>query len=796
MSIMALAITMQAQTMIGSWLTAPIPPTPANDEGWQRGSGGFGPDGSIFASSNYPTYFELVPNVAAGYAQSLDIHETGYGNVRLYISLSPSQIAAFTNNSQLNFTFSCDSSANSGNATAGYMQLVQFQYNASTLGSSVTVSPSTANNFSETGDTGNNNSGQPVFDFYSGSAARSQVVTWDYSSAKATIGSPSSVQFVFVFQVGGGAPTNVYINNVTLSGAETQNPSIVIDQFNPTNNPYAGTNIYAEGDITNIYGYWFGDAVTNFDQITWDPTMDAQTNANSGSLKITANFTGTSSQWIITDAAIGSGVGPGINPPITNGYSLLTFEFDVKYDPSSPIWVTGGTTNFGHLEWGIAGGPVGGYSGSGYGSVNVNVTNTGWTHVVIPLNAETDADLTNISNIFFKQDGGSYGNLVGTSILWLDNLKFTYTNTPPVIPPPTLSIQKANPALRIFAGSTGAVYDREELATVDESQSWIGGSYPVSYSFKLLDYPANINQTHIFLVPVNTSGQANMGNGGTANEYIEYQATNTLWMVIGPSGTNVTASVQWKTNLPNANPGSGTMQVYTTNDMVITTNTVVNPIYTSLVITNSTAVGTWTLTFNSASTGTLTAPGASPVAFTIADANVASDFANPLVAYFGVQPNTGAGEGEYEDWASISVSSVSGVNENEDFTKEPTASVSGVWANNSALASSLQVISTNNLPAYWVNWTLPAIDYGLATAMAITGNTNTPPYPWVSPEYYNNYTDAGNNNGSPVLPNQSQQGNKIWVAVPANDLPTADGSVGGTLAPDAFFELINPPLDY
>jgi len=772
MCVLALAVAARAQTVIGSWLTAPIPPTPANDEGWQRGQGGFGPDGSIFASSNYPTYFQLVPNAAAGYSQSLDIHETGYGNVRLYISLSPSQIEAFTNNTTLNFTFSCDSSASSG-ATAGYIQLVQFQCN-SDGGGSQSPAVTTAGGFSETGDTGNNNTGQPVFDFYSGSAARSQVVSWNYATASpASLNSSSYVQLVFVFQVGGGAPTNVYINNVTLSGAQTESPSIVIDQFNPTNNPYAGTNIYAEGDITNVYGYWFGDAVTNFDQITWDPTMDAQTNANSGSLKITADFTGASSQWIITDAAIGSGVGPGINPPITNGYSLLTFEFDVKYDPSSPTWVTGGTTNFGHLEWGIAGGPVGGYSGSGYGSVNVNVTNTGWTHVVIPLNAETDADLTNISNIFFKQDGGSYGNLMGTSILWLDNLKFTYTNTPPVIPPPTLSIQKANPALRIFAGSTGATYDREELATVDESQSWIGGNYPVSYSFKLLDYPANIGQTHIFLVPVNTSGQASMGNGGTANEYIEYQASNTLWMVIGPSGTNVVASVQWKTNSPNANP----------------TNTAVQ-------ITNSTAVGTWTLTFNSATSGTLTAPGASPAPFTIADANVASDFANPLVAYFGVQPNTGAGEGEYEDWASISITGVSGVNENEDFTKEPTASVSGVWANNSALASSLQVISTNNLPAYWVNWTLPAINYGLATAMAITGNTNTPPYPWVSPEYYNNYNGAGNNNGSPVLPSQAQQGNKIWVAVPANDLPTADGTVGGPLAPDAFFELFNPPLDY
>src|SRR5215470_10562985 len=96
-----------AQLVIGSWLSASIPPTPANDEGWQRGQGGFGPNGSIFASSNSPSAFDVYTNVVAGYSQSLVLHETGFGNVRLFISLTAAQIQAFTNNSQLHFTFSC-----------------------------------------------------------------------------------------------------------------------------------------------------------------------------------------------------------------------------------------------------------------------------------------------------------------------------------------------------------------------------------------------------------------------------------------------------------------------------------------------------------------------------------------------------------------------------------------------------------------------------------------------------------------------------------------------------------------
>jgi hypothetical protein len=329
-----------------------------------------------------------------------------------------------------------------------------------------------------------------------------------------------------------------------------------------------------------------------------------------------------------------------------------------------------------------------------------------------------------------------------------------------------MAIQKAKPSLRMFAGSTANTYDRVELATVDQSQSWIGASGPVSYSFTLLDYPANINQTHIFLVPVSTSGQSNMGNvNGSVNEYIEYQATNALWLDIQPAGGGqVTASVLWKTNLANANPNQ-----------------------TAVVFTNSTAIGTWTLKFTSASAGTVISPGGSNVSFTIPDANVATDFANPLVAYFGLQPNSGAGIGEYEDWGSISVNGVAGVNENDDFTTE-TSLNSSVWNINTltvALQTCVQLVSTNT--PYWVTWTLPAPDYGLAT-VGVLQNTNT--YPWKLPEYYNSYGDGL------TIPGTANQGNMVWVLIPTTCLPTVDGQPGSALSPSAFFRLFNPPLQY
>ena len=552
-----------------------------------------------------------------------------------------------------------------------------------------------------------------------------------------------------------GAPSvNISTNNVPLT-------TYVVDAFNsfgygPTNQ-YVGTNNYGLDDgITNIWINWFGTAFSN---LVWDATSDAQNNPNSGSLKIIALF---------PDAGIGGQYGPqfvvmdnynGITPNL-NGFDITGFQCDVRFDPTSATEVDTGVTNFGTVEFGSRGIDYGQHD---FGSISVPVTQTNWVHVSLPVNAISDANITNIPNVYVKIYSGTR---TGTTILWVDNIKLTGPSVIVVQKPPTLSIEKATPGLRIFAGSTANTYDRAEVATIDNSQSWISpSSYPVSYSFKLLSYPANINQTHIFLIPVNQSGQANMGNvSGTVNEYIDYQASNGMWLVLAPYGSGATATVEWKTNLPNANPD-----------------------HMALVITNPTALGTWTLTFNNASSGTVTAPGASPAAFTIADPNVATDFANPLVAYFGVQPNSGAGIGQYEDWASITVSGVAGVNENDDFTADSSFN-SSLWAINTltpALNTCVQLVTPNT--PYWVNWTLPAVNFGIGTAMNVLGNSNTP-YPWMLPEYYNGYGDGND------VPGQAQQGTKTWLLMPKTCLPTTNGSQGGPLAPDAFFQLFSPAL--
>ncbi len=773
-----------AQTVIGSWLSAPIPPTPANDEGWQRGQGGFGPNGSIFASSNYPVYFELKTNVATGYAQSLDIHETGYGNDRLYISLSPTQIAAFTNNSRLNFTMSCDSSASSG-STAGYIQMVQFQCNSSG-GGFQSPAINTGGGFSETGDTNNNSNGQPIFYFYAGSPARQQVVTWDYSSLKPAINGSTYVQFVFIFQVGGGAPTNIYINNVTLSGAQTQ-ITYIVDDFstngvgpqNPTNHDFyaVSTNVYSDTLNQPIQLVWFAPWFGNGSPVvTWNGNVDADGKTNSsGALQMVYTWNGRTNdggyqQWVLYRGFSQPTFVPQPGGTAGIGFPQYTnLECDVRFDGSSVRVTNANFTNgvYGVLRLGIHP-PSSGNQDWQPQANYTTITDTNWHHMTMALNTG-NPDFNNIGDVILGEDITAYVDVLsadginGQQTIYVDNIRFTGPLVAPPIPPPTLGApQPAKPGLRIFAGSTANTYDRQQLYTVDTSQSWIGGTYPVTYSFSLQNYNPTIQQIHLELTP-----------GGNVAQYTDYGGANLVWMVLnpGPAAGQVVCNIQWKTNAANSNPG-GTA----------------NPYGNALSFTNSTAVGTWSLVFTGPNNGYVVAPGhviLGPTNFTITDTDVATHFANPMNAVFGIQPNSTAGQGQYVDYGMIKITGVSGVNEFEDFTTEGSdisanLTPSGLFNNNASyLAASTIIVTTND--ALWVSWTQPAANFTLAASTSLQQPN------WINPGYYSGYSDT---NAPRVMPFRQPFAGKFWVLLPRDDVPTANGQPNpAPPADNAFFLL-------
>jgi len=755
-SVTMIAFSMQAAPLvIGNWQD--------NDgDGWTDNS-----DVSITNAANMPSKYEFLSGVVSGYAQSLSVHETGYGNNRLKINLTTlgGAIDAFTNGTKMQFTFSCPPDTG---AASGYMQIAEIQVNSPGSGfvqaASVGSDNFTTNGFTSTGDIGNNLAGgTPNYYFYASAPARKQVVTWDYTSLKSSIMSAgiTYLQITFVYNLGGGAPTNVFMNEVKLLGAETppvvgQTTNIIVDDFIPAgvspSNPvnydyYQSANVYSAGQITNVYGNWFGGA---FQSLSWDSASDASNNPASGSLKINVDWAG-GNQFLVWN----QGTPNNFFALNLSANEFTNFQCDVRFAPGSASDSgTFGSPIFGRLRFGNR---TAAYGQDWFGGVEIAATNTNWVHISIPLNALTYPSLTNINGLLFNIDENYHSlNLTGTTTLWIDNIKLVGPAVVAPVEPPTLSIEKARRTLRVFAGSAANTYDREEITTVDVNQSWIGGTFPVTYSFKLASAPSLEGfQTHMFLIPTNA---APPGQGFINNQFIDYQVSNSVWLQInGSSNGNCTANISWKTNLPDANP----------NQVAVN-------------ITNSTAVGTWTVTFNNNSSGTLTAPGASPVPFSINDPNVATRFANPMVAIFGIQPQSTAYYGAYVDYDSITISNVAAGLTSDNFT---TASSLGAnWdISNSAYTNSIVLVPADH--PYWVHWTLPDAGFGLGVAPNLTSNQ------WYLPEYYNYYNDGLN------LPLTFQQGTSRWALVPASTLPTVDATQGGELSPNAFYRLFNPPLN-
>jgi len=493
---------------------------------------------------------------------------------------------------------------------------------------------------------------------------------------------------------------------------------------------------------------WFGTA---YYQALWDPS-DATNNPSSGSLLLQAFY---------PDSGIGGCCGPqfvlynqnnGINPSLVgnggNPASALAtnVEFDVRFsnvppEPNHPIWaVTNATsTNWPTIEVGTRGTDFGQHD---FGTFTLPVDNTNWNHISIPI--PPNAVWTNIPNIFFKHFSGTASGWV---VMYVDNIVFT-TAAVPIIPP-AMAIQQAKPALRIFSGPSQ--FNRDQLLAVDTNQSWVGGSYPVSYNFTISAYDVNppINEFHVFLIPVNYV------QGGGLNAFTDFStALNDLRLQIigGAAGTpTVTCNLAWKTNQVNANP----------------TNIVAN-------LTNGTMLGAWKLQFNNATDGIITPPGGTATPFTL-PSDVSAQFANPLAFFIGLQPNPTTAIGQHLDLKSVQTVGVAspGVPINTDFANGLDTNI---WSL-AATATTTFLSPVTNTSSWWVSSAYP--DYGavLATAPSVLG-------PWKTPHYYTGYDTNGYY--------EQNVGPATWRLIPSAALPTVDALSNSVKSSSAFFRVQSP----
>jgi hypothetical protein len=463
-------------------------------------------------------------------------------------------------------------------------------------------------------------------------------------------------------------------------------------------------------------------------------------------------------QAFFPDSGIGGCCGPqfvvynqnnGINPPLAgNGGSpsaalATNVEFDVRFDPTSIYTTNSG--NWPTIEVGTRGVD---FSQHDFGTFTVPTNQTGWVHVSMAI--APSANWTTIPNLFFKMFSTTQNGFLK---FFVDNIYFTTAPVP--IVPPQITLSRASRGLRLVAGPNQ--FDRTQLVGTDTNQSWVGGTYPVTYSFKIgaFDTTPPINEFHTFLIPCLSIG------GGVLNAFTDFStASNNVRLLItgGAAGTpTVTAQIDWKTNLPNSNP----------------TNVVAR-------ITNATFAGTWQIRFTSATDGTLITPSGSSTNFSL-PADVAATFANPLAYFIGIQPDPTTAIGEFADLLSVQTAGVAspGVPINTDFTTAGDIDTN-VWMNASVSTAAMKLVTDTT--SWWLFAAYP--DYGEVTATApdLLGSVA-----WKTPAYYTGYdTNLF----------KATVGIRSYSLLPAAAFPTVDGNSNSVKSANAFFRLQLPaPTD-
>jgi hypothetical protein len=505
--------------------------------------------------------------------------------------------------------------------------------------------------------------------------------------------------------------------------------------------------------------YWYGINPGN-SAITWDATMDAATNLDSGSLQISLPFgppanTNAQQVWFGT---FGNRFGYDSSVRY-NGNLFTNIEVDVFVDPSTPPSPAG---DFGALQFSLvrSGTPSGGGPFPNSVTIPGNATNR-WVHLGLPVPTGTDAtgfDDPGVIGVVFRKVnfGGAYPQVPIT--MWLDNVTVKFSGVPPPPPPPpTMSVDRPVRGLNLFAGG-GGDFDRQSIRTLGTdsgaSYSWVGrGNTPVTYSFTVAGFPGPGHQgfqTHTYFVPTPLTGT------GDNNIAPDYQEPNVLFLSLQSAANgSVNWVFRWKTNALASNGqffGTGTA----TNDIAG-----VNAPYAQ--IGNPTALGTWTVTFVNDTNVTMTTPTGSSTNFFI-NPGLAALFPNPIYVYFGVQPNqtVPANKGQAAVLSRVKIQGTVDTID-DDFLTDTVLDTGNTWQVQATVPASIFIMPPES--ALFVNWTLANSSGFALQTNSVLNSTNS--FPWST-------------NG---LPDLLQLGLLKRTLLPSNSLPS--GAQG-------FFRLSKP----
>lgn len=486
-----------------------------------------------------------------------------------------------------------------------------------------------------------------------------------------------------------------------------------------------------------VWQNWFVNAtVTNY-AITYD-VGNPPPSGSAGSMYQTQGWDGTGGGTLSTFACQDGNFWGGTKIDMAQYQSI---EMDFKYDTNSTM-----------LPATARGFDFGVNADNNSSSVPINlrlIYNTGteatnfdgaWHHLSTPIPQ-------NIANATFSEGPGfkifQPGTVSGSFNYWIANIKLVARVAP--VPPPTVTLEKAAPGLRMFA-DVEPNYNRQSLRTDTSAPGskdidWIG--HPgAEYSFTVTDFPGAGTPNFQVAFTLTPDDPTTMNYADP-----DWSATNCLWLQIqGNNDGSVRSSLSWKTNQP-----AGNSQLYGSGQLLANFNT-------------PTAIGTWKLAFPNNTSVTLTAPGGASTNLTL-----------PVDMF--VVPYTG-----------VSASLVSGMNNNSSlvgksatFSLFKAANVVNSFTENltdGSLSTPFLVLQSQNYgvnpapinqifvtsaDAYWLRWSLPDTGFFVEQKNTLTNPT------------WSGYTPAS------LLLN----GPGRWAKVPSADLASLSSG---------YFRLIKRPF--
>jgi len=479
----------------------------------------------------------------------------------------------------------------------------------------------------------------------------------------------------------------------------------------------------ANTSISSGNGHWQNDWGPAFGTFSFDPAQPPPSGATGGSVYIQGNWTeANTGGW---DDMMACWRGGWYDAPADNfdGALYEALILDIKYDTNSTIPAAS-------ANWGI---------GLDQGWANTQLTNysfasdDAWHHVIIPIPASM-ANIGSTCGIGFYS--WKPGGTVGTLGFWVANVQLVARAV--AIPPPSVSLNKVvAPGLVQFADLTPN-YNRQDIRTDTSGNAqvdWYGQTKPVTYSWKIADFPGPghagfFTSVAITPDPVGTVTYADP----------DWSSTNALFVnIVAQANGSVRASISFKTNQPSNNT-----QYDTTGRLVGGANSLAAP----------SAIGTWSLRFNSDTDMVLTAPNG---AYT--NASLPPDVAS---AYTGVSfvlmsgMSSAANVGQSITYSALDITGVV-TPVHEDFT---SGALSSPFM---ALMSQGYLFPWNLNPPNQV-WATPDAKYWLHHSLPDTGFTpvSSPTLPGSLWDWSDRGLGAGFLNGS-----------ERWNMVNSSNLPSA-----------------------